>query len=603
MQTFYTVQSGDTLSTIANRFGVSIASIVAANNLSNPDQLFIGMQLSIPPGVNRYRVQSGDTLYLIASRFNIPLTTLIQANNLQAPYTIFPGQLLEVPPGVPYYIVQPGDSLYSIGLRYNVTTAGKVNVKLIQNVNQLASTTIYPGMRLIIPYAPLGEDGIIAYIAGESNRFDVWLYDVANGNTHQLTNGLAESFSIPFWSPDSERIAFVGRDYIIYIIEVTTGNITRIDQLSEQDGAFLDWSPNGRRLAYTKGNTIYLYDISSHTIQTITQTDATDVQWFPDGYHLLFQAPDENGISQLYRIRINGTNLTQLTTNTGGRLNYVRLSPDGRYALYTSPGVSVSIIYIVDLSTSEVREVQGGPLGKNYFPDWRQDSNLIAFSATAFEELGYHSLIRTTTNQGTDEMTVAISNCFTAPLDWSPDGAKIAYISGCNVDTPGTELWLVNIQDYTVRKLLTHPNIMAVQWAPVVKGKRATYQNTMYQIRLQYPASWVQVTPNRFEGTDGFFQVDAISSPGSIESVCHNEAFHQLMPYGTNPTILHTSIHNQEGCYIFPSPDQIPEMENQAAFIVRFPNPILINDQVYQYFILWSNELHIRDIAESIEFI
>ncbi len=47
--TTYTVQSGDTLFRIAQRFGVTVEAIVQANNLSNPDSLSVGQQLIIPP--------------------------------------------------------------------------------------------------------------------------------------------------------------------------------------------------------------------------------------------------------------------------------------------------------------------------------------------------------------------------------------------------------------------------------------------------------------------------------------------------------------------------------------------------------------------------
>jgi LysM repeat protein len=47
--TTYTVQSGDTLFRIAQRFGVTVQAIVTANNLSNPDSLSVGQQLIIPP--------------------------------------------------------------------------------------------------------------------------------------------------------------------------------------------------------------------------------------------------------------------------------------------------------------------------------------------------------------------------------------------------------------------------------------------------------------------------------------------------------------------------------------------------------------------------
>lgn len=48
--TTYTVQAGDTLSAIAQRFGTTVEAIVAANNLADPDSIQVGQELIIPPG-------------------------------------------------------------------------------------------------------------------------------------------------------------------------------------------------------------------------------------------------------------------------------------------------------------------------------------------------------------------------------------------------------------------------------------------------------------------------------------------------------------------------------------------------------------------------
>lgn len=47
--TYYKVQSGDTLSKIANRFNVDQAELMAVNNITNPDHVEIGQELKIPP--------------------------------------------------------------------------------------------------------------------------------------------------------------------------------------------------------------------------------------------------------------------------------------------------------------------------------------------------------------------------------------------------------------------------------------------------------------------------------------------------------------------------------------------------------------------------
>ncbi|WP_257346845.1 LysM peptidoglycan-binding domain-containing protein [Pseudalkalibacillus decolorationis] len=479
MQLFYTVRPGDTLYKIAKRWELPIDSLIAANNLITPDTIYSGQQLSIPPGVDVIRVKPGDTVYKLSQFYGVPQSLIIEANQLQPPYVIQVGQLLNIPPGVPYYVVYPGDTLYEIAEKYNVLTSGQSNPELIREVNRLPSTNIFPGMKLQIPYAPPGDNGFIAYTSNRSGYYDIWLYNPHNGMNTQITNGLADSFSVPVWSPDSRRIAFVGNNGILYVVDLTKGSVARIDQFEEGLGVSLHWSPDSQKLAYTKNGDIVLYNIITHQTQRINQPGATDVQWFPSGVELLFQAPDTSGTSQLFRIRTNGTSKQQITQNTGGPLHDVSLSPDGSFVLYTTPGVSISIIYTVEISTGDVFEVKGGPLAKNYFPEWSPNSSKIAYSATAFEDKGYFSLIRTASKRGENDRTWAISDCFATPVTWSPDGRKMAYLSGCNNQGFGSEMWLIDINHPVPIRLVAGAQITSLQWSPrPIAPSRKTYTNT-----------------------------------------------------------------------------------------------------------------------------
>jgi TolB protein len=604
MQRFYTVRPRDTLYAIAARWQLPVESLIAANNLAPPYTIYIGQQLSVPPGVDLIRVRLGDTVFSISQFFKIPQEVIIEANQLQPPYIIQVDQLLKVPPGVPYYTVQRGDTLFHIARRFNVRTEGQINYELIKEVNQLPSNVIIAGQRLIIPYAPPGDKGLIAYISNRGGSFDLWLYNPRNGENLQLTTGLGEFFSNPFWSPDNSRIAFVGRNHILYIIRLADGGISRIDQFEEGAGIYLSWAPDSQRLAYTKQDEIMLYNVINHQFERINAPDATDAQWFPNGTELLFQAPDASGISQLYRISADGTGKQQITQNTGGRLNYVRLSPDGMFALYTTPGVSISIIFTVDLSTGKVFEVKGGPLAKNYFPEWSPNSSTIAYSATAYENVGYFSFIKTTKKHGEYDVIRAISNCFASPVTWSPDGRKIAYLSGCYNQEMSSEIWLFDITHPAPIQLIKGGLIASLKWSPMaLSSLRKTFSNSVYHVHFQYPAQWKRVTDTRYEGPDGFFQLSAISSAETIDEVCRAEAFHQLLPYGSKPRITKTEIQNQEACMIHPSQDQPPEMRGQAALIVRYPTPIQIGDTIYHYFILWVNKEQLREISTTLSFI
>jgi len=500
-----------------------------------------------------YTVRPGDTLYEIARSWELPLDSIIAVNNLAPPYTIYVGQQLSIPPGVDVFRVKPGDQ------------------------------------------------GLIAYTSNRGRGYDIWVLNPRDGGNIQLTTGLGASFSIPFWSPDSRWIAFVGRKGILYIFHVSERRYALIDQFLEGEGIFLNWSPNSQKLVYSKQDQIIIYHVLTHQAERINQPDATDVQWFPSGTELLFQAPDGAGISQLFRMKTDGSNKVQITRNTGGRFNFVRLSPDGLYVLYSTPGASISIIYTIELSTGKIAEVRGGPLAKNYFPVWSPNSSTIAYSATAFKEVGYFSLIRTSGRQGENDRTRAISSCFATPITWSPDGGKIAYLSGCNNEGVASEVWVLDVTHPLPIKVIDGARITSLQWSPLLV--KNTFTNTEFRVRFNYPSQWRKVTDERYEGADGFFQIAAIYSEENIHTICLNEAFHQLLPYGTEPRIFPTQIQAQEACFIFPSADQPPEMKGQAALIVRYPSPVEVGGTTYNFFVLWADKNHIQEISSTLRFL
>jgi TolB protein len=122
-------------------------------------------------------------------------------------------------------------------------------------------------------------------------------------------------------------------------------------------------------------------------------------------------------------------------------------------------------------------------------------------------------------------------------------------------------------------------------------------------VKFSFPSNWQKVNEERYEGEDGFFQISALSSDENLETVCRNEAFHLLLPYGSSPQIRHHYIQNQPSCLILPSADQPAEMRNQAALIVKYPIPIEIESNSYQYFILWADSQHIQMLSKTLSFL
>jgi LysM repeat protein len=162
----YKVAKGDTLAQIARKFNVTAESIVTLNQLTDPDVLMLGQELKIPGDASAasgtYTVQAGDTLGSIAQKLGVSMADLVKANNITDPNQVTVGQVLKAPQatsggaaaapaaapaaGAKTYTVQKGDTLFNIAVRFGVTTAALQQANNLTNPNQ-----IYVGQKLTLP--------------------------------------------------------------------------------------------------------------------------------------------------------------------------------------------------------------------------------------------------------------------------------------------------------------------------------------------------------------------------------------------------------------------------------------------------------------------
>ena len=93
----HVVQYGENLSSIATKYRTTYQALASLNGLSNPNMIYAGQVLKVNEKVSTtrtYTVRSGDNLSSIASRLGITYQVLAQRNGLSNPNLIYPGQTL-----------------------------------------------------------------------------------------------------------------------------------------------------------------------------------------------------------------------------------------------------------------------------------------------------------------------------------------------------------------------------------------------------------------------------------------------------------------------------------------------------------------------------
>lgn len=165
---YHKVRRGDSLSKIAQRYGMSLRQLKELNGLKR-NTAILGQRLKVNKNVtikqtqvatsntatkkvSHHRVKSGESLSIISAKYNVTISALRKLNNLKTS-TLRVGQRLKLPAGTKTkvavtnrkHVVKRGDTLSEIAEQYGVT------IKKLMKANKMKSRTVFLNQRLSIP--------------------------------------------------------------------------------------------------------------------------------------------------------------------------------------------------------------------------------------------------------------------------------------------------------------------------------------------------------------------------------------------------------------------------------------------------------------------
>ncbi|MDR2079415.1 MAG: LysM peptidoglycan-binding domain-containing M23 family metallopeptidase [Treponema sp.] len=111
------LQRGETIYSVARSYGVSFQEILMINGIADATRVQAGLRLRIPagesgaPAYTEHRVVQGETLYSLARRYGLTLQALRELNGLSAAYVLKAGDRLRVPAGEARPAANPGNTV------------------------------------------------------------------------------------------------------------------------------------------------------------------------------------------------------------------------------------------------------------------------------------------------------------------------------------------------------------------------------------------------------------------------------------------------------------------------------------------------------------
>jgi len=316
----YVVKQGDTLRSIAQRYGVTVAQLARANNMGSTSMIYVGTKLIIP---------SPTTGTSTPTATPTPTPTATPTPNWAA-------------------TAAAESTVQAVATQFAQIQATQTAI-----ARPSPSRTPTPAPPPAVPTLDAAR-GRIAYVSWQDNSNEIIIMDGYGAQQTRLTRNDVDDLD-PALSGDGRYIAFVSSrdgDQEIYVMKSDGSGASRLTSSPGQD-RWPAFAPDGKTIVFASsrdGNDeIVLMDVDGRNQRNLSRNGASDRDpaFSPDGRQIVFVS-DRDGSDELYIMGVDGRNVRRLTTNPGKDWEPC-FSPDGSQVLYVYDGDGNQEIYLLDL--------------------------------------------------------------------------------------------------------------------------------------------------------------------------------------------------------------------------------------------------------------